>query len=280
MMDIRKIIRGITGLKPIPHVVNKMMTIIRDPDSSMAELSEVISFDPMTTANLLKAANSSFYGRSKKFDTIHQAIVFLGMDEVIDLVVMTGSAANFRHPQRGYGLAAGDLWHYSIASALLARKLAILQSMEDAHLIFTAALLKDIGKVVLEQYVEDGFQKIKTLVSSGKCSFREAEKAVLGIDHAELGAMVADVWQFSPEMIDIIGNHHQPGQAVLAKPHTAVVHVGDALCMMMGGNGGVDALSYRFDTNTIESLGITDVDMQMTMAGFSEELQKVEELIL
>jgi len=201
------------------------------------------------------------------------------MDEVMDLVLLTSSADSLKRQQKGYGLAAGDLWRYSVASALLARKLALTKSMPDVHLIFTAALLKDIGKVVLEQYVADGYEKIKALVSSGDCCFREAEKAVLGIDHAELGALVARVWQFSPMMIDIIGSHHWPAQAILAKAETAIVHAGDMLCMMMGVNDGLDGLAYRFDQDTIESLGMTDVDLQTITAGFADELQKVEELI-
>jgi putative nucleotidyltransferase with HDIG domain len=279
MTDIQRIVRSIAGLKPIPHVVNKIMAISQDPDSSMAQLADVISFDAMATANLLKAANSAYYGCSKKFDSIHQASVFLGMEEVVDLVLMTSSAENLKRPQKGYGLTAGDLWRYSVASALLARKLATAKAMADVHFIFTAALLKDIGKVVLEQYVGDGLQKIQALVSEGNCSFREAEKAVIGIDHAELGGMVARVWQFSPMMVEIIANHHQPGLAALAKEETAIVHAGDVLCMMMGVNSGLDGLAYRFDRQTIESIGMTDREIQTIIADFTEELQKVEELI-
>jgi putative nucleotidyltransferase with HDIG domain len=279
MMDIQRRIKSIAGLQPIPRVVHKIMAITQDPDSSMAQLAEVISYDAMATANLLKAANSAYYGCAKKFDAIHQAIVFLGMNEVVDLVLMTSSAENLKHPQQGYGLAAGDLWRYSVASALLARKLAAAKNVPDLHLVFTAALLKDIGKVVLEQYVEDGYEKIKALVATGRCSFREAEKAVLGIDHAELGALVARVWRFSPLMIDIIGNHHCPKQALLADSQTAIVHASDVLCMMMGVNGGLDGLAYRFDPDAFRSIGMTDVDLQTIIAGFAEELQKVEELI-
>jgi len=278
MMDVRRIVKGIAGLKPIPHVVNKIMAITQEPDSSMAELAEVISFDAMATANLLKAANSAYYGCSKKFDSIRQAIVFLGMEEVVDLVLMTCSAENLNRPQKGYGLTTGDLWRYSVASALLARKLAAAKAMADVHFIFTAALLKDIGKVVLQQHVTEGLQKILELVSEGDCSFREAEKAVIGIDHAELGAMVARVWQFSPKMVEIIANHHQPAQATQAREETAVVYVGDLLCMMMGINSGLDGLAYRFDQQTIQSIGMSPTDLQTVIADFAEDLQKVEAL--
>jgi putative nucleotidyltransferase with HDIG domain len=279
MMDIQRIIRDIAGLKPIPYVVNKIMAIIRDPDSSMAQLAQVISYDAMVTANLLKAANSAHYGRAQKFDSIHQAIVFLGMDEVVDLVLMTCSAENLKRPQQGYGLTAGELWRYSLASALMARKLAAAKKIPDLHLIFTAALLKDIGKVVLEQYVADSYAKIQALVATGRWSFWEAEKAVLGIDHAELGALVAQIWRFSPEMIDIIGHHHCPKQARLAHSQTAVVHTSDILCMMMGVNSGLDGLAYRFDPDAVRAIGMTDVDLQTIISGFAEELRKVEELI-
>ena len=279
MTDIQKIVKGIAGLKPIPHVVQKIMSIAQDPDSNMQDLAQVISFDAMATANLLKAANSAFYGCLKKFDSIQQAIVFLGMDEVLDLVLLTSSAENLKRPQRGYGLTANAFWRFSVSSALMARKLAVIKSIPNVHLIFTAALLKDIGKVVLEQYVADGFLKIKALVSKGNCSFREAERAVLGIDHAELGALVARVWQFSPMMIDIIGNHHWPGHAGLARQETAIVHVGDVLCLMLGINDGLDALACRFDQQTITDIGLTDVDLQTIIADFAAELQNVEKLI-
>ncbi len=279
MKDIKRIIKGIASLKPIPQVLHKIMAITRDPDSSMAQLAEVISYDAMATANLLKAANSAYYGCAQKFDAVQQAIVFLGMDEVVDLVLMTCSADNLKRSQQGYGLTAGELWRYSVASALTARNLAAAKNIPDLHLVFTAALLKDIGKVVLEQYVADSYAKIKALVATGRWSFWEAEKAVLGIDHAELGALVAQVWRFSPEMIDIIGHHHCPKQARLAHSQTAVVHTSDILCMMMGVNSGLDGLAYRFDPDAVRAIGMTDVDLQTIISGFTEELRKVEELV-
>lgn len=279
MRDIKSIVQGIAKLKPIPQVVNKIMDVAKDPDKGMAELGEVISYDPMATANLLKAANSAYYGRASKFDSVQQALVFLGMDEVVDLVLMGTTASNLDRPQEGYGLKSGELWRYSVASALLARDLAEKKNVVDKHLVFTAALLKDIGKVVLAQYVADEYEEIRRRMSEEKMSFREAEKAVIGIDHAELGAITAQVWQFSDKMIEVIRHHHQPDQATMAKSETAVVYLSDVLCMMMGISGGTDGLAYRFYTDTIEALGMTEVDLQVVIAGFAENMQKVEEFI-
>ncbi len=124
MSDIKSIIKGIDKLKPIPQVASKVMSIARDPESSMSDLSKVIVFDTAVTANLLKVANSAYFGLHDKVDSVHQAIVHLGMDQVVDLVVISASSENLKSAQEGYDLNAGDLWKYSVSSALIARELA------------------------------------------------------------------------------------------------------------------------------------------------------------
>lgn len=279
MARIRDIIKSIARLKPIPRVVNKILEIQQDPESSMQDLTKVIAHDAMTTANLLKAANSAYYARSKPIESVQQAVVFLGMDEVVDLVLMSNTAANLNRPQKGYGLKTGDLWRNCIASALISRELSKKMNLSNPHLIFTGALLKDIGKVILDQHVGTSAEDIYTLVEQGDHSFEEAEKKIIGIDHAELGAMTTAVWRFSPEMVDIIKHHHQSGEAALAPQEAAVVHLSDTLCMMMGIGTGSDGLAHRCDQDIITTMGLSDDDLQGVMAGFSEKLEEIEALI-
>lgn len=153
MTKIRDIIKGIAKLKPIPQVVNKILEIQQDPESSMDDLTQVISHDAMTTANLLRAANSAYYARPVPFESVQQAAVFLGMDEIVKLVLISNSSTNLNVAQKGYGLKTGDLWRNCVASALISRKLSHKMNLSNPHLVFTGALLKDIGKVILDQYV-------------------------------------------------------------------------------------------------------------------------------
>ena len=279
MKRIRNIVQDIAKLKPMPQVAHKILEIQQDPDSGMDDLTRVVSHDAMTTANLLKAANSAYFSRGKPVDSVQQAVVFLGMDEVVDLVLMSNSAKNLKKAQKGYGLAANDLWRNSVTSALLSRTLSQKLGLADEHLAFTSALLKDIGKVVLEQYVAECAQAIMALVEKREYSFQEAEKHVIGIDHAELGAMTAEVWRFSPKMVDIIKHHHQPSNATLAKRETVVVHLSDLLCMMMGIGTGFDGLAYRFDQLQIETIGLTDKDLQEVMADFALKIEEIDDLV-
>jgi len=279
MRDIQPIIGKIAGLKPIPQVVHKVMALLEDPGSGMEELSRVVSHDPILTANLLRAVNSAYYGRPGKFESVHQAIVFLGMAEVADIVVMTSSAATLNQPQKGYDLEGGGLWRYSLSSALLSRALAEKRGMEEKHLIFTAALLKDIGKVVLSQYVSESFEAIKGRVALGTHSFREAEKEVIGIDHAELGAMAAEAWKFGPRLVDMIRHHHSPLESELAGEAACVVYMGDILCMMTGIGVGADGLAYRFQREVVERLALTAEDLQIVIAEFGQRVAAMEGML-
>lgn len=279
MSNIKSIIKKIDSLKPVPQVANKVMSIARDPNSSMSDLSKVIVYDAAVTANLLKVANSAYFGMSGKVNSVHQAIVYMGMSQVIDLVTLASSSEDLKSAQEGYDLDAGELWKYSISSALIARDLAEKKRAQDSNLIFTAALLKDIGKVILSQHVGDSYEKINTLVAEEGFSFREAEKEVIGIDHAELGGMVAETWKFSQKMVEIIRNHHHPDESLESYLETAIVYLADTLCLMMGIGGGSDGLAYRFHQDVVKYLELTERDFQEIMAGFGEKLEEVEALI-
>ncbi|MBW1681450.1 MAG: HDOD domain-containing protein [Deltaproteobacteria bacterium] len=272
------IIKNLDNLKPVPHVLDRLIRIAEDPDSSMADLGQVIEHDPALTANILKVCNSSFFGLSKRVESVRQAVNLLGIDQVIDIALLQLSGENFRGEQKGYNLQRGELWRYSVSSALMARLIAERKGMEKTHLVFTSSLLKDIGKVVLSVFVKDSLDRIEAMVSRDDVSFLEAEKAVLGIDHAELGALVAEKWRFSDEMVEIIRNHH-PGKAgARVTRELSAVYLADILCMMMGLGGGTDGLAYWFHREIADSLGFSEQDLEAIMAAFSDEVRRIGDL--
>lgn len=279
MKHIDKIIRDIDTLKPVSHISNRVMAITSNPDSNLTELMEVIKYDQNITANLLRTCNSSYFGLKKKVGSVKQAVTLLGLDKVASLVVMEASSHNFKKAQRGYDLKEGELWQYSVASALIAQDLAEKRHLKNIPLIFTSALLKDIGKVILSTYVKDSFQNISKLVQEEDLSFIEAEKEVIGIDHAELGAEVAERWNFSPEMVDIVRSHHDPDKATLNDLSIPITYLADSICMMIGIGLGSDGLAYRYHQDVMDRLNFTEVDLQKTIADFWEKFRGVEELV-
>ena len=279
MSAIKELLKDIDNLKPIPAIVNQIMAVAEKPDSSMAEIADIILYDPAMTANILKMCNSAYYSLPRKIDSVQDAITMIGMDQIIDMVLLKSGAENMVDSQEGYGLHEGELWKQAVASALIAKSLAEKKGSEHKQMIFTAALLKDIGKIILDRFVTDKYEKIDDLVTNQGFSFREAEKKVIGADHAEIGGIIAKMWGFSPQMVFMIRHHHLEDKSARDNLETQILYVADNICMMMGIGVGTDGLAYRFHKDVLKNLGISAVDLQIIIASFSEEMQKVEDLI-
>jgi putative nucleotidyltransferase with HDIG domain len=279
MNAIDDLIKEIKNLKPIPAIVSQITVAIDDPNSSAADIAKIIRFDPAVTANLLKACNSAYFALPNPVDSVKDAVSLLGMDQIIELVLVKSGAKTFSKKQKGYGLHEGVMWKHAVSSALIAKEICKKTSLGNKNIIFTAALLKDIGKTVLDRYVSNSFEIIINLVKKKGYSFRKAEKKVIGIDHGELGAMIATEWKFSSKMINIIRHHHLSDESQKKDTDIAIVYLGDCICMMMGVGIGEDGLAYRFHGDVIKSLNITHEDIAMIIADFTQEMQKVEKLI-
>lgn len=279
MTDIAAILKDIDKLKPIPQVTHRVMAIAGSKMSSAADLADIIEYDPALTANLLKVCNSAFFGLTRKIDSIHQAVAYLGMDQVVDMVLMNLGSANLKRAQKGYDLREGELWKYSVLSAFMARDIAEKRNLGDKHLVFTAALLKDIGKVVLNSYVGNYFDEIEKAIDEQNITFRNAEKLILGFDHAEIGAMAAEKWNFSKRMVEIIRNHHLSLDWDEDDLELASIYVADTLCMIMGIGVGSDGLAYRFHPKVIKKLQLSDNDLQIIMADFAGKMTEVDDLL-
>ena len=278
MYEIDKIISAIDYLPPVSGTTPKILSITEDPDSKISDLVDLIKYDQAMTANILKICNSAYFGLPKKINTLEQAINYLGKNQVAELVFMKSMAKNLRKEQKGYCLCEGELWKYSISSAIIAKELAKEFSIKDSSLIFTAALIKDIGKVILDKYVENSFKQIMGNVLKNGCTFIEAEKKIIGIDHAELGGLVAEKWNFSDKMIHIIRYHHLSEQTGGEDIETSIVYMADILCMMMGMGVGSDGLAYKFYKDVAEKLNLSENILMNVMLGFMANLKQVEDL--
>jgi putative nucleotidyltransferase with HDIG domain len=279
MSTIQELLKEIKNLEPIPAVANQLLALVDKPDSSMEDIANVIQYDPVLTASVLAACNSAHYGLKNPAESIKDAINMMGIDAVVSLVVVKSGAKALSGSQEGYGLEGGDLWRYSISSAIIAKLVAKRMGLKNKSTIFTSALLKDIGKIVLESHVSGVSKKIKYLVEEKQFSFREAEKKILGIDHAELGAMIAKMWNFSPKMVNIIKHHHLSDKTMVKEKEVLAVYLADCICMMMGQGVGADGLSYRFKNEAMKELNISADDVSLIIAEFGIGIHEVEELL-
>ncbi len=279
MSSLQYLLAEIQNLKPIPAVANQLLEVVDNPDSSMEDIANVIQYDPVMTANVLRTCNSAYFGLKHPAESIKDAVNMLGTDQVIELVLLKSGAGTFSGRQSGYGLEEGEMWRYSVSSAVIAKQIAAKLGLANKNTIFTASLIKDIGKLILEKYVAKSRHKILDLVQKENLSFREAEKQALGIDHAELGAMIAKTWKFSPKMVKIIRHHHLSDETMIRDKEVAVVYLADCICMMIGVGGGSDGLAYRFRDQTIRELGLNADDLALIIAEYGANMQEIENLL-
>jgi putative nucleotidyltransferase with HDIG domain len=280
MTNIDDIINGIDTLKPIPPVAAQIMALAEDENSSMSDIADLLVYDPSITASLLKICNSAYFGLSRQVESVRDAMTLLGLDQMVELVLLNGTAENFRDEPDGYGLGEGELWHHAVLSAHVAKVLAENHGLADKkHLIFTAALVKDIGKIIMGRFVAFSYEKINILVNSKGYSFNEAEKEVIGMNHEELGALVGEKWRFGKKLIYIIRNHHMSAEACRDDVETAMVYLADIVCMMMGFGTGLDGLAYRFYSDVLNRMNLTDQDLQKTIYDTGERRQKIQKLL-
>lgn len=279
MSAIQELVKEIKSLKPIPAVINQILEIVDKPDSSMAQIANVIQYDPAVTASVLRTCNSAYFGLKHPAESIKDAVSLLGIDQILEIVLMNSGAKMLSGKQEGYGLHEGAMWKYSVSSALIAKQIAVNLSMDNKNTIFTAALLKDIGKTVLDRFVLDSFEKISGLVINEGLTFRAAEKKIIGVDHTELGAMIAKMWKFSPKMVKIIRHHHLTDISMVKDKEIAVVYLADCICMMVGIGVGADGMAYRFNEQVMKELEMDPDDISKIIARFAVHMKEVEDLL-
>ncbi|CAD7849399.1 MAG: hypothetical protein [Olavius algarvensis Delta 4 endosymbiont] len=271
---IEKILESVATFQGLPGNAAKVLSMLDDPEFDVSQIEETLRLDPELTANVLRLTNSAYFGFSEKIGSLKQAIVVLGSKKLIQLVMATCMSGLMSQEVKGYGLDKGDLWRHSIAVSVVSEKLVEEIGISADPEIFTAALLHDIGKLLLGQHVADYLDTIDAQVSAEK-SFQAIERDVFGTDHAEIGARILQNWSFPDNVVNAVRWHHEPDLAPEQNTMTDVVHAANVLCQMIGIGTGREGLLYEPAQGTVKRLGLTAVLLEKLA---SQTLMWIEEL--
>jgi len=279
-MIIDSILKSVDMIPAFPAAVQKVAELLRDEDYAVADVVNVIKYDQAIAANILKISNSAYFGARQKIKTIHNAVVYLGRQQLIRAVQTSGISKIYQKGGKGYASQARDLWEHAVAVALMSQILCRkIQGREDP-ILYTAALLHDVGKVIMGEYVQEYFQKIIGRVHERKCSFLEAEEEFIGINHANLGGRIAEHWDFPSEIRDAIAYHHRPDLLEEeGNTNASLVYLSDQACLMMGLTGGVDALAYTGLEDVMRHFDLRMVDLEKSFIALLDELERAKELM-
>ncbi len=260
-MRLDEISSRIKSFPGMPGAAVKLLALMDDPDVNVQEIESILRLDPGLTANLLRLANSAYFGIPSKVGSVRQAVMMLGFKRLLQMVVAACASSIMDRGVPGYDLQAGELWRHAIAVSVAAEGLVRELKIKAAEEIFTAALLHDIGKILLGQFVQEDLGKIELAMAEG-LSFEIAEAVVLGVDHAQVGAQVLTRWSFPPDIVHAVRWHHAPDKA--ERPHTIldVVHAANMLCLMIGIGVGRDGLNYEPSADVTRRLGLETAHLE------------------
>ena len=270
--DFAKLINIFPGM---PGAAVKLLALVDDPDVSVDRIEGILRYDPGLTANLLKLANSAYFGIPSKVGSVRQAVILLGLKRMIQMVIASCMSAIMDKAVPGYDLSPGELWRHSIAVSVAAECLVKELNVDAGEEIFTAALLHDVGKLILGDFVDDDYRKIEKALNQG-LSFEVAENIVLGTDHADVGAKILSKWSIPDAIINAVRWHHSPESASSPDTMLDIVHVANMLCLMIGIVVGREGLSYQPSAVVVKRLGLETAHLEKVA---SQTLQWTNELM-
>ncbi len=270
-----QIIDRLRSMESLPAASAEALRLAQETDTDAQALSKAIEQDPGMAANVLRLANSVRFGANREIASIRQAVVRLGRKQIAHLVIGAVAGNLSRQEVRGYDLPEGALWRHAVAVAAGAEALAQTLGRPAPDAVFTAALLHDVGKLALGSFVEEEGERLRAQAFQTGESFEAAERTVLGIDHAEAGALLLESWHLPPVILEAVRWHHAPEGATENGRTVELVHAANTLSMLAGIGTGADGLQHAPSDQTIERLGL---DIHVAEAALCRMLGALETL--
>lgn len=279
MLTIDQLLKESERIEPVPQVIHQLMDLVDDPDVPMSEITALILYEPIVTANLLKLANSAAFGFKKKVNSVHDAVVLMGLKRVVELVLLNSATKSLKSAQNGYGLEEGQLWKQSVSCALMASAIADKVAPSIKHIVFTAALLKDIGVIVMDRYMRAVIDQIHQAMQDDQSDLVTAERRILGIDHADLGGRMAKAWKFSDLLVAAIRHHHLTDHLDAVPRETAMVYLADSMCTMSAINADLFCNDTIHHDRIRKQLSLSESAINRIMSDFYSQKEDIYGLL-
>lgn len=268
--EIRRRLREIQSLPTLPPIAAKLNKMVEDEDVTANQLGNVIERDQVLTSKLLKMVNSSFYGFPQRISTVANAIVLLGIN-VIKTLIVTSSIFEM--------MQASDvgLWEHSLGCATIASLIAKKKGLKNPEEVSTAALLHDLGKVVVRAELPSEYEELLAFVEKKGVAMREAEEELLGVSHSEIGGWLVHQWNLPDRLVLPITWHHRPEEAPDHREVTAILHFSDILIRAVGFGFGGDIWVPALDPSAWKRIKLSKSEMKELLVELDEKLIELQD---
>jgi|Deesub1362A_J573_1020465.scaffolds.fasta_scaffold00168_8 putative nucleotidyltransferase with HDIG domain len=272
-VTLREEIERIDTLPTIPSILQKLLKVIGNPKVPLSEISDCILGDPALTSRVLKMVNSPIYGFPGRISSVTQALILLGLNVVRGMLL---GVSVFEAMEK----AMVGLWKHSLGCAVTARIIAKKKNLREPEEISVAALLHDIGKVVLSLKFPKEYKKARADTEQQGLFIFEAEKNHFNITHADAGAWIAQRWNFPKNLIETIKYHHKPHLSKYFPVEAATVHLSDILVRAIGFGFAGDNFVPPINPSAWEILKMNNSTIKEILKEMEESLEEAEDILV
>lgn len=277
MRHVDDYLNGIKTLPPAPRVLPELLNLLREENVDSERVVSVIACDPGLTAKVLQLCNSAAYGLATPAEDLQEAVTRLGFNQVFQMVAALVGSATLAPPQPGYGIDRGELWKHSIAAAVAAECVA-RERGDASSIVYTATLLHDIGKIVLSDALVQEYGRLLADTEQNQQPLVEAERKILGTDHAEVGGRLLARWRLPASLVEAVTHHHAPAQAGEHARLAAYTYLGNMLAHFMGYGYGHVPFALRGRGEAMDILGLDQDSLPRFMIQTFERLNLINTL--
>lgn len=242
----RELVTGSVDIASLPDIFFRVNEMVEDPHCSASDIGDVIKNDAAFTARLLRLVNSPFFGFPSRIDTVSRAITVIGTRELRDLILATSVVKNFSGIPADL-VTMDHFWRHSIYCGLLARIIATRCREVNLERFFVAGLLHDIGALLIYRKLPELAREALNRTNYNGQVLHQAERDVLGFDHADVGGELLRTWKLPESLIEGVACHHAPENAVHHPREAAVTHLANVIvtAIELGHHGPVPPLRQR-----------------------------------
>jgi len=262
----------------LPEVYLKLQQLLNSPHYSMADIAEVIGYDPAITARLLRMVNSSFFGLAAKIETVTRAINYLGTQQVHDLVLTTSIAQSFSDIDND-AFNLHEYWQRSVFCAIAAREIAMHCNVLDSERLFVTGLLSDIGHLLMYQAIPELTAQARAEAEATQTPLHLVEQRLIGFDYTLAGSAMLQHWNLPESLTDTIKHQFNPGNSTHYQLETVILHMASALADGFEHNIPVATTLQHLNSSVINITNLSVADAEVVDRSSRKSLDMVFQLL-
>ncbi len=250
------VFESMASLPVFPKIVHEALKVLDDPKKKISDVSEIIKYDQGLVGNILKLTNSALFGLTQQVSDLDTALALLGQRRIREVLITSAALPYLSRTLSGYQMSPQDLWLHSVGCAIISEAVSEKVAPNLSSELYTAAILHDIGKIVLDIYLGPRLIEVLEHARIKEHDFSMAEWEIIGTDHAIAGSTILKNWDFPPDIYRAVRNHHDPDLYIQEKLSTMLA-LSNLIAVQLGLGVGADGFRYRINPEILKKLELS-----------------------